>query len=189
MNCSVRAHSNKGTCHSVYLCGFKYSILCMLCHTAEMSSWSYLVSLILHCMSSVFWEGNLRVPPLMRSNVKERIISPSLCLLVFSFRCSEMMKHLFCQLLKFSERMLWNCGENSYVSLCWLTSTLCFCYFRFVVCDPFSSFHWAHHVAVWALLLLLGASWWMCPHSAHQVCQVKSCKLPPLFSWKLQHYY
>lgn len=148
------------------------------------------------CMSSVFWEGNHRVPPLIRSNVEERIISPPLCLLVFSFRFSEMMKHLFCQLLKFSERMLWNCGENSYVSLCWLASTLCFCYFRFVVCDPFSSFHWAHHVAVWALLLLLGASWWMCPQSAHQVCQVKSCKLPPLFhescniitnTWFLSH--
>lgn len=58
----------------------------------------------------------------------------------------------FSQLLKFSECMF---GERSRVSLCWQASTLCFCYFRFVICDPFSSFHWAQHASVRELVMQL----------------------------------
>lgn len=137
------------------------------------------ISVILRCLSSVFWEGNYHVPLLMRTEVWESTVE------VHEHHLTPLVFHSLLQnddALVFICPSSWNsqdaCFESlriKHMFLCASWPPPCFCYFRFVRCNHCSSFHWAQNAGVRDLLL--AACRWICPHFALHVCQVKCYKL------------
>lgn len=137
--------------------------------------------------SSVFWVGNVHVPPLMRKEVWKSKVEEhkhTLTPLVFHslLQDDEAFVFIFSQLLKFSECMFWKSWRK--ITCFFVLAGLHCVFLLFQICylwTPFSSPHWAQHASVTDLWL--AACWWICPHFAHRVCQVKSCKLLLLYRW------